>query len=59
MASVAGTKRHAENKFCKLKYKALKELEKGTTLRDVVDQFGVPNSTLLTWKKKEENVQTI
>ena len=33
MASVAGTKRKAENKSCKLKYKALKELEKGTTLK--------------------------
>ena len=31
MASVAGTKRKAENKSCKLIYKALKELEKGTS----------------------------
>ena len=60
MASVAGTKRKAENKSCKLKYKALKELEKGTSLKDVAAQFGVPSSTHSTWKKKQgENIQTI
>ena len=56
MASVAGTKRKAENKSCKLKYKALKELEKGTTLKDVAAQFGVPISTLSTWKKNKEKI---
>ena len=51
MASVAGTKRKSENKSCKLKYKALQKLEKGSTLKDVAAQFGVPSSTLSTWKK--------
>ena len=51
MASVAGTKRRAENKTCKIKYKALKELEKGTAHKKVAALFGVPGSTLSTWKK--------
>ena len=48
MASVAGTKRRAENKSCKIKFKALKELEKGTAPKDVAALFGVPSSTLST-----------
>ena len=50
MASVA-TKRRAENKSYKIKYKALKELEKGTPYKDVASLFGVPKNTLSTWKK--------
>ena len=50
MASVA-TKRRAEHKLYKIKYKALKELEKGTPHKDVASLFGVPKNTLLTWKK--------
>ena len=57
MASVAGTKRKSENKSCKLNYKALKKLAKGSTLKDVAAQFEVPSSTLSTWKKKQrENI---
>lgn len=51
MASVAGTKRKAENKSCKIKYTALKELEKGSAPKNVAARFGVPSSTLSTWKK--------
>ena len=56
MASVAGTKRRAENKPCKIKYKALKELEKGTARKDVAALFGVPGSTLSTWKNNKEKI---
>ena len=44
MASVA-TKRLAENKPYKIKYKALKELEKGTPHKDIAFLFGVPKNT--------------
>ena len=44
MASVA-TKRQAGNKSYKIKYKALKELEKGTPRKDVSSLFGVPKNT--------------
>ena len=56
MASVAGTKRRAENKTCKIKYKALKELEKGTAHKKVAALFGVPGSTLSTWKKNKDKI---
>ena len=54
MASVA-TKRRAENKY-KIKYKALKELEKGTPRKDVASLFGVPKNTLSTWKKNKDKI---
>ena len=50
MGSVA-IKRRAENKSYKIKYKALKELEKGTPHKDVASLFGVPKNAYLTWKK--------
>ena len=34
-----------------LKYKALLELEKGKTNKEVAQLFGVPANTLSTWKK--------
>ena len=55
MASVA-TKRRAENKSYKIKYKALKELEKGTPHKDVASLFGVPKNTLSTWKKNKDKI---
>ena len=55
MASVA-TKRRAENKSYKIKYKALKELEKGTPHKDVASLFGVPENTLSTWKKNKDKI---
>ena len=55
MVSVA-TKRQGENKSYKIKYKALKELEKGTPQRDVASPFGVPKNTLSTWKKSKYKI---
>ena len=55
MASVA-TKHRAENKSYKIKYKALKELEKGTPHKDVASLFGVPKNTLSTWKKNKDKI---
>ena len=55
MVSVA-TKRRAENKSYKIKYKALKELEKGAPQKDVASLFGVPKNTLLTWKKNKDKI---
>ena len=46
-----GTKRRGESKSCKIKYKRLKELEKGTPHKDFAPLFGVPKNTLSTWKK--------
>jgi hypothetical protein len=56
MASVAGEKRRIYNKSCKIKYNALKELEKGTAPKDVAAMFKVPSSTLSTWKKNKEKI---
>ena len=55
MATVA-TKRRAENKSYKIKYKALKELEKGTRHKDVVSLFEVLKNTLATWKKNKDKI---
>ena len=52
MASVA-TKRPAENKSYKIKYKALKELEKGTPHKDVDSIFGVPKKELIDMEKEQ------
>ena len=51
MASVA-TKRLAENKLYKTKYNALKELEKGTPLKDVASLFGVLEKSMYLIKSK-------
>lgn len=56
MASVAGSKRKIQNKSCKIKYDALKELEKGTAPKDVAAKFEIPPSTLSTWKKNKEKI---
>ena len=50
MASVA-TKRRAENKLYKIKYKALKELEKGTPHKDVASLFGSAKKYLIDMEK--------
>ena len=55
MASVA-TKRQVENKSYKIKYKALRELEKGTSHKDVPSLLGVPKNTLSTWKKNKDKI---
>ena len=55
MAYVA-TKRQAGNKSYKIKYKALKELEKGTPRKDVASLFRVPKNTSSTWKKNKSKI---
>ena len=37
----------------KVKYEALKELEKGRPDEDAANQFSIPGSTLTTWMKKQ------
>ena len=37
----------------KVKYKELKELEKGRPNKDIGNQFSIPGSTLATWKTKQ------
>ncbi|XP_057305323.1 tigger transposable element-derived protein 6-like [Hydractinia symbiolongicarpus] len=57
MAPVAGSKRsRANNKTFKIKYSALKELEKRTASKDVAKAFNIPSSTLSTWKKNQEKI---
>ena len=40
----------------KLKYKALKELEKGRPNKDVANQFIISSSTLARWEKQRKNL---
>ena len=44
------TKRKHHEVTLKVKYEALKELEKGRPNKDVANQFSIPGSTLATWK---------
>ena len=48
------TKRKHHEVTLKIKYEALKELEKGWPNKDVANQFSIPGSTLATWKKNIE-----
>ena len=50
------TKRKHNEVTLKVKYEALKELEKGRPNKDVANQFGIPGSTLATWKKNKEKI---
>ena len=50
------TKRKHHEVTLKVKYKALKELEKGRPNKGVVNQFSIPGSTLATWKKNRKNL---
>ena len=50
------TKRKHQEVTLKIKYEALKELEKGRQNKDVAKQFGIPGSTLVTLKKSKENI---
>ena len=50
------TKRKHNEVTLKVKYEALKELEKGRPNKDVASQFGIPGSTLATWKKNKEKI---
>ena len=40
----------------KVKYEALKELEKGRPDKGAANQFSIPGSTLATWKKNREKI---
>ena len=50
------SKQQRYDKSYKIKYKALKEIEKGTPRRDVPRMFEVPKNTLSTWKKNKEKI---
>ena len=50
------TKRKRHEVTSKVKYEALKELEKGRPNKDVANQFSIPGSTLATWKKNRKNL---
>ena len=50
------TKRKHHEVTLKVKYEALKELEKGKRNKDVANQFSIPASTLATWKKNKEKI---
>ena len=53
-ATKMATKRKHHEVTLKVKYEALKELEKGRPNKGVANQFSIPGSTLATWKKNEE-----
>ena len=40
----------------KVKYKGLRELEKGRPNKDVANQFSIPSSTLATWKRNKGKI---
>ena len=50
------TKRKHYEVTLKVKYEALKGLEKGRPNKDVANQFSIPGSTLATWKKNKEKI---
>ena len=52
---MATERKHHEGTL-KVKYEALKELEKGVTNKDVANKFSIPGSTLATWKKKKKKI---
>ena len=50
------TKRKNHEVTLKVKYEALKELEKSRRNEDVANQFSIPGSTLATWRKTKKNI---
>ena len=52
---IASERKHHEVTL-KVKYEALKELEKGRPDKDVANQFSIPGSTLATWKKNKGKI---
>ena len=46
------------NKPIGVKCKALKDLEKGMTNKDVAAKYGVPKNTLSTWVKNKHKLRT-
>ena len=55
MAVISAAKHQNLRKSFKIKFKSLKELEKGTPHKDVASLFGETKNTLSTWKKKEKS----
>ena len=55
-ATKMATKRKHHEVTLKVKYEALKELEKGRPNKGVANQFSIPGSTLATWKKNKEKI---
>ena len=49
-------KRLHKEQNLELKYKALLELEKGKTNKEVAQLFSVPANTLSTWKKNKDKI---
>ena len=56
--ATSSSKQRRIDKSYKIKYKALKELEKGTLHKDIARMFEVPKNTLdkSTWKKHKEKI---
>ena len=50
------TKRKHHEVTLKVRYEALKELEKSRPNKDVANQFSIPGSNLATWKKNKEKI---
>ena len=50
------TKRKHHEVILKVKYEALKELEKSRPNEDVANQFSIPGSTIATWKNNKEKI---
>ena len=50
------SKRHRVDQKLETKYKALVELEKGKSNKEVAQSFGITPNTLSTWKKNKEKV---
>ena len=50
------TKRKHHEVTLKVKYEALKELEKGRPTKDVANQFSIPRSALATWRENKEKI---
>ena len=48
------TERKHHEVTLKVKYEALKELEKSMTNKHVENKFSIPGSTLATWKKNKK-----
>ena len=47
-------KRKHKEVTLKIKYEAIKELDKNRPNKGVANQFNLPESTLATWKKNKE-----
>ena len=52
---MASKRKHNEVTL-KIKYNALKDLEKGHLTKDVAKEYNIPTSTLATWKKSKKKI---